>query len=471
MNALLTKNSSSFVRATHVSPKCFYSASLQEALPGLPSLSKNVAHSSPDSTKPNVTKLPNGFTVATTKCFGPASYLSVLVAAGSRYETPELLGASHVLRNMVYSSNAKRSGFRIVREFESLGIYLQATASRQNLVLSAQFFPKSNVSTVLETFSDILTSPVYHPWEIKESKKRVQQESIAAQQNPQTMVVEAAHLAAFRFGLGNSIFAKPHHKIDSDRLHEFSQNRVAASTAILVSSGVQEKEMESLLGSSFSTLASAPSNGVFSSSPAPYFGGELRQESADEKLHLLLGFQGASYADSSSLALGVFQHILGVGKSVQYGKSHGRLESFLSNSKSLQHPAEAQAFNFTYPDAGLFGVYAVCSPCCAETVAKTIQEAVLETASNVKDQEIVRGKQALKLSILTAAETPASYMTDLGCKLLHTGKYRTPLDTCAAIDKLSTAEIRAAMKKAVSSKPTFVVRGDVSVAPYLDALK
>lgn len=45
-----------------------------------------------------VTKLPSGLVIASLENYSPASRIGVLVRAGSRYETMDNLGVTHLLR-------------------------------------------------------------------------------------------------------------------------------------------------------------------------------------------------------------------------------------------------------------------------------------------------------------------------------------------------------------------------------------
>lgn len=47
---------------------------------------------------PQVSKLPNGLVIASLENYSPLSNIGVFVKAGSRYETVENQGVSHVLR-------------------------------------------------------------------------------------------------------------------------------------------------------------------------------------------------------------------------------------------------------------------------------------------------------------------------------------------------------------------------------------
>lgn len=45
-----------------------------------------------------VTKLPSGLVIASLENYSPASKIGVCIKAGCRYETPENLGVTHLLR-------------------------------------------------------------------------------------------------------------------------------------------------------------------------------------------------------------------------------------------------------------------------------------------------------------------------------------------------------------------------------------
>lgn len=45
-----------------------------------------------------VTKLPSGLVIASLENYSPSSKIGVLIKAGSRYETPDNLGVTHLLR-------------------------------------------------------------------------------------------------------------------------------------------------------------------------------------------------------------------------------------------------------------------------------------------------------------------------------------------------------------------------------------
>ncbi|TNM97371.1 hypothetical protein fugu_015527 [Takifugu bimaculatus] len=81
-----------------------------------------------------VSKLPNGLVVASLENYSPLSRVGVFVKAGSRYETAENQGVSHVLRLAANLTTKGASAFKICRGVEALGGSLTVTSTRETMV-------------------------------------------------------------------------------------------------------------------------------------------------------------------------------------------------------------------------------------------------------------------------------------------------------------------------------------------------
>eukprot|EP01135_Chromosphaera_perkinsii_P005028 Nk52_evm5s311 gene=Nk52_evmTU5s311 len=445
--------------------RLYSSVPMQEVFPGTPGLESS-APINPATRTPTVTKLNNGLTVASTDANSPASYISLVINCGSRNEDGTNKGIANYVRNMAFSSTNNRSNFRITREFELMGGFLHASANRESVVLTAEAL-RSNVPAVLDTFADILSSPAYFDWEIAAEKAKIAEEYAYVASCPQTMVVEGINKAAFREGLGNSIFACPSASFSSQDMKAYAEKFLTGPNSALVATGVDASEFGSVASNAFGSVAAA---GAGSKTAAKYFGGDVRQESADGNVHMAIAYNGAASNTKDAHALGIFKHVLGAGKYVKYGSPSSRLAKAIAGSSSIVKAADASAFNFTYSDAGLIGVYATCSPCCGEAVAKTVADTIKEAAASATDDEIAKGKAQYKASILMGLESPKCYIENMGSQLLNSGKFVTPADACAMIDSISAADVKAAAQKAVSSKISMVARGNVSNTPYSDCL-
>ncbi|KAG7222848.1 hypothetical protein INR49_016028, partial [Caranx melampygus] len=110
------------IRSLNSLPKRCYAAvrrseALTEPLAGL----KPSSAATPPPQNVQVSKLPNGLVIASLENYSPLSSVGVFVKAGSRYETVENQGVSHVLRLAANLTTKGASAFKICRGVEALG--------------------------------------------------------------------------------------------------------------------------------------------------------------------------------------------------------------------------------------------------------------------------------------------------------------------------------------------------------------
>ncbi len=103
-----------------------------------------------------MTTLANGIRVAT-DTFETIETVSLgaWVSVGTRHESLELNGISHLLEHMAFKGTEKRSAKSIAEEIEAVGGHLNAYTSRENTAYFAKVL-KEDLSLALEIISDIL---------------------------------------------------------------------------------------------------------------------------------------------------------------------------------------------------------------------------------------------------------------------------------------------------------------------------
>jgi len=67
-----------------------------------------------------VTKLPNGVNVASCDHGGAISKVAVGVRAGARYESPEMSGIGHLLKNAMFTTNNTKTNLRMTQRCKPL---------------------------------------------------------------------------------------------------------------------------------------------------------------------------------------------------------------------------------------------------------------------------------------------------------------------------------------------------------------
>ena len=89
------------------------------------------------------TVLPNGLRILTST-FKHTNAVSImfLFGAGSRHETPELAGASHLFEHMLFKGTDKLSAFEVNEAFDSTGAQFNAFTSEESTVFYAAVLPE-----------------------------------------------------------------------------------------------------------------------------------------------------------------------------------------------------------------------------------------------------------------------------------------------------------------------------------------
>ena len=219
--------------------------------------------------------------------------------------------------------------------------------------------------------------------------------------NPAVYALDMAHQLAFRNGLGNSLFASPHSVVNFASATAFAQQSFSSPANLAVlSTGVDAGALGSLVSDFF--VPSSPSTHAASSSPAAYFGGELRTPATGHSHshldHLLIAFKGAA---ASEVDLAVLRCLLGGESSVKWSQGASPL------AKLSQGTSTAQAFNFGYSDAGLFGIFVSAPTAGVEAIAQASVAALKAVAAGPSADAVKQAVLKAKFAAASAFETRA----------------------------------------------------------------
>uniref|UniRef100_A0A4W5Q387 Ubiquinol-cytochrome c reductase core protein 2a n=1 Tax=Hucho hucho TaxID=62062 RepID=A0A4W5Q387_9TELE len=402
----------------HFSRRC-YAARRSDALTEPLSGMKAGAALPPQSVQ--VSKLPNGLVIASLENYSPVSSVGVFVKAGSRYETVENQGVSHVLRLAANLTTKGASAFRICRGVEAVGGSLSVTSSRETMVYSVECL-RDHLDTVMEYLINVTTTPEFRPWEVDNLTSRVKVDRALAHQCSQIGVIEKLHEAAYKNSLSNSLYCPDYMvgKVTGEQLQSFVQNNFTSARMALVGLGVNHSVLRQV-GEQFLSVRSGA--GV-AGAKAVYRGGELRVQNGAGLVHSLIASEGGVTGSAEANAFSVLQRVLGAGPHVKRGSN---VTSKLSQgiAKATTQPFDATAFNATYADSGLFGVYSIAQADSAGEVMKAAIAQVTGVAKGgVSEDDVTRAK--LRESLWTArnrwqlADTSPTHPSWMNCEKKQT---------------------------------------------------
>lgn len=412
-----------------------------------------------------VSKLPNGLVIASLENYSPLSSVGVFVKAGSRYETMENQGVSHVLRLASNLTTKGVSAFKICRGVEALGGSLSVTSSRETMVYSAECL-RDNLDLLFEYLVNVTAAQEFRPWEVSELTSRVKIDKALAQQCPQIGVIEKLHEAAYKNALSNSLYCPDYMvgRITPTQLHSYVEDNFTTGRMALVGLGVKHSVLRQM-GEGLLSVRSGTGAPV---AKAVYRGGELRVQNNDDLVHALITSEGGVTGSAEANAFSVLQRILGSGPHVKRGSN---ITSKLSQgiAKATTQPFDATAFNASYSDSGLFGVYTIAQ---ADSAGEVIKAAIAQVRGvaegNVSEADVTRAKNQVKSEYLMSIEGSDGLMEEIGAQALTTAAYQLPDAVLQAIDAVTQDDVVKAAKKFVDGKKTMAASGRLVNMPFVD---
>ncbi|KAI9142589.1 peptidase M16 inactive domain-containing protein [Paraphysoderma sedebokerense] len=173
------------------------------------STSRSLSASSLNKPSTLVTTLPSGLRVASEENSGHFAAVGVCVDAGCRYESEDLLGASHFVDRMAFKSTQQTSASDLGNLITKLGGNISCSSSREAIMYqSAIFHP--DIPSVLSIFAETILSPAILENEISQVRDTIKYEFFEVQDKPELFLPEVVHAIAYDMKtLGNPIFCDP----------------------------------------------------------------------------------------------------------------------------------------------------------------------------------------------------------------------------------------------------------------------
>lgn len=184
--------------------------------------------------KTRVTTLANGLKIASEDTTGPTSTVGIFIDSGSKNETPQCTGASHLLERMAFKSTSNRSHFRLVREVEAIGGNIMANASREQMCYTGDTI-KTYMPEMVELLVDTVRNPLFNEWEVHEQLLKVKADTVEMANNPQCVILEALHSAGYVGALGQPLLAPESSlgRLNGGVLHSFVKDNYTAPRIVL----------------------------------------------------------------------------------------------------------------------------------------------------------------------------------------------------------------------------------------------
>ncbi|GEQ66921.1 hypothetical protein JCM33374_g584 [Metschnikowia sp. JCM 33374] len=149
-----------------------------------------------DSSPMEISTLSNGLRVVTDSTPGHFSALGAYVNAGSRYETNQISGISHILDVMAWKSTHRRTGVQMMEDLARLGGNYMCGAQRESILYQSSVFNK-DTEKMFECIAETIKEPKLSDAEFEEAKLTGAYELEELSYKHDMLLPEVLHEAAY----------------------------------------------------------------------------------------------------------------------------------------------------------------------------------------------------------------------------------------------------------------------------------
>ena len=380
------------------------------------------------------TTLDNGMTVITDAMpHLESAALGVWVKSGSRSETEDQHGVSHLLEHMAFKGTKSRSAREIAESIESVGGDINAATSIEHTGYFARVL-KDDVRLAADILADILQNSVFDENELAREQRVICQEIGATVDNPDDHVFDLFQEAAYpgqaigRTILGTEASVRG---FNADTVRAYMDAHYVGDQMVVSAAGnVNHDELVDVVNDRFHALKPT---GAPAPEQAHYRGGEARLTSDHEQAHIIVGLEGRPYNSDGFYAAQILSSILGGGMS-------SRLFQEVRERRGLCY--SVYSFHWAFADSGVFGVAAATGAEDVEELLPVILEELQNSALTITDAEVSRVRAQIRAGLLMSLESPSSRAGQLARQQILWGRPIPLQETVDRINRIDAERVR-----------------------------
>ena len=380
--------------------------------------------------------LPNGLTVITEEMQHVRSIsVGIWVKTGSRDEEAPSNGISHFIEHMLFKGTKHRTAEEIAREVDSLGGNMDAFTAKECICFSAKVLDE-HLPNAMEVLSDLVLNPLFEAKDINRERGVILEEIKMDEDNPDYLVHEIFTQSFWKdHPLGKPILGTKEtvKKFEQSVVSDFYGQRFYPGNMIISAAGnLKHKKFLDMIAKHFQDMKPGK-NGHVSTAPKIVPRITMRNKKSLEQVQLCIGVPAYPIAHEKRFVCYVLNTLLGGGMSSRLFQNIREKQGLAYSIYSDLNP---------YRDTGCLSVYAGTSK---ESVVKMVESVVAEfrklKTELVPADELKRGKDQLKGSLVLSLESSMSCMSNLARQEMYFDRFYSIDDLIARIEKVTAEEI------------------------------
>lgn len=401
-----------------------------------------------------ITTLDNGLRVATETSNVGSAVVGVWIDAGTRYENEDVNGAAHFLEHLIFKGTSNRSQREIEVGVEDIGAHLNAYTSREQTVYYGRAL-KQDVPAMTELLGDILVNSQVTESAVARERDVILREMDEVNNIPEEVVFDYLHKTAYQdCNLSRTILGPPEkvRSLTPENLKDYVSTHYKPHRMVLAAAGeIEHEDMVALAKKQFGSIpadSDAPTAAELAAKdPAWLVGSDVRIRNDDmDAAHVAIAWESCGWAHPDAVAFVVMQALVGSYERDMFtgGMSSMRMSQALSK---VSNAKTCHAFNTTYSDTGLFGLYITAEAPELDDVVHAAMFEMTRHCTKVDEQQLANAKAAVKTSMLASLDGPTAVAEEIGRQLLVYGRRIPTAEWFARIDAVDADAIKRIANK------------------------
>ena len=375
--------------------------------------------------------------------------IGVFVGAGVVKETTEIESISQIIENMMFKATKNRSAFDIVNEIDSIGAQINAFTAKSYTCFHTVSLD-TNARKCADVLSDMYFNPSFDPVELEKERRVVIEEINESEDTPDDLCLERLLSLYFKgCPLEKAILGtkKTLNAITSQTLKEYhDKHYVAKNTVISIAGNLTQEQAVAIAKEFFEDKYTSKNDydntPICARTPHSH---SCKRKKAIEQTHIAFAFPSYPYNDPRCIAMQLMTIIFSMEMS-------SRL--FQSVREKLGLCYTIYGYPSSYQNNGAFIIYTSTSPHNAEKAVVAIREEIdLLLEKGVSDEELNKGKEQLKTSLVLGQESTSAMMRTFGGHAVQTGELYDFDERIKFIDSVTKEDVLRSAKEIFDFSP------------------
>jgi len=370
-----------------------------------------------------------------------------LFGAGSRYETPELAGASHLFEHILFKGTPERPTPRDISEVvEGVGGTLNAFTDREVTGYWCRL-AQPNYRDGIDLLSDMTLNSLFREEDIAKEKQVVYEEIRASFDSPGarvSMMLDDLLWPDQPMGRDIAGSVESVASISRDDMCKYLETQyVGSNTVIAIAGNIEHQEVVDQITNSLVSLHDGNILPMFPHEKKALSKRVALEHRPTEQAHLAIGLAGFANDDPDRHALSIMSVILGETMS-------SRLFEEVREQRGLAYDIHSGAH--FYSDCGAFVVESGIDPSRVDEAIPVILKELSKMRDGVTEAEWTQALQLTKGRMMLRMEESRAVSSFLGVQELIRGEVQSVDEVIANISAVTREDIKRAANRVIKSE-------------------